>query len=159
MPTKTLYKPSTAAAAKRASAVLELRDTSRLSIALAEAAADELTRNGAFARHVREIYDCLPEKAPRVPREDPLRALKINLIPLRPDANYQVNPSGPLDPYDLLEHFGAHQLTDALELFSLQRLQAAAKKVQAKHPGAKPKDGRQKPSVIAYIVEQLTTTS
>jgi hypothetical protein len=94
VPTKTLYKPSSAAAAKRASAVLELRDTSRLSIALAEAAADELTRNGAFARHVREIYDRLPEKAPRVPREDPLRALKINLIPLRPDANYQVNPQG-----------------------------------------------------------------
>jgi hypothetical protein len=159
VPTNTLYKPSTAAAANRASAVLELRDTSRLSVALAEAAADELTRNGAFARLVREIYDRLPEKAPRVPREDPLRALKINLIPLHPNANYQVNPSGPVDPYDLLEHFGAHQLADALGLFSLARLQVAAKKVQANHPGAKPKNGRLKPSVIAYIVEQLTAKS
>jgi hypothetical protein len=159
VPTYAVYRPSAAAAAKRASTMLELRDTSRLSIALAEAAADELTRNAAFVRRVREIYDQLPEKAPRAPREDPLRALKINLIPLRPDANYQVNPSGPADPYDLLAHFGAHQLAVALGLFSLSRLQVAAKNVQANHPGTKPTNGRQKASVIAYIVEQLTATS
>lgn len=97
--------------------LLEPSDASRLSIAQVEAAADELTDNTVCVRHVREIYEQLPENASRATREDPLRTLKINLIP--PHLN--VTLSGPVEPHDVFEHPGAHQRADVLALYSLPR--------------------------------------
>jgi hypothetical protein len=48
--------------------------------------------------------------------------------------------------------YGYHQLGRALQDYTLDRLKQTADKIQAAHPGTKPKSKSSKQAVIDYIV-------
>ena len=64
-----------------------------------------------------------------------------------------VDPFAPPDPHDIIRVYGYHQLGRALQDYTLDMLKQTADKVQAEHPGTKPKSRGSKAAVIAYIVE------
>jgi hypothetical protein len=147
MPTTVKRKLSTAEAAKHASVVLGLDDLKRLGIALAEAAADEATSNRAFAEKVRLIYSAIPVTGKKQSVES------ADLVPIKKIPGRAFDPSAPLDPYFLLDLYGQHQLSAALEREPLSRLKEAVAIVEQRYPGTRPKNKAQKASNINYILE------
>ncbi len=151
-----------------------------LQAVLLEVAATALADDPAFAARVRARY---AEVAPpptrratkrgdsssggtgrRAPRATPkVSDLLEPLVPIKHIPNYEITVEGPLDPYLLLEVFGAHQLARALNQRSPADLQKAVALVQARHPGTGPERSTSgkasKPALIAYIVEQVISST
>lgn len=156
MATTIFRKLSTNEAAKLAGSALDLHDLKRLSIALAEAAAEEVIRSRTFAERVRALYESVPATVDSRGNSSP-SALTLDLVPIKPLDGRWVDPSTPLDPYFVLDTFGPHQLERALAIFPLTKLKEASAAVEARNPGTKPTNRGQKAAIIAYIVEELTT--
>lgn len=149
MPTATKPKFSAATAAQRASDVLQLADAKRLGIALAEAAAEEVSRNPRFAQRVREFYDLLTPAPVKTKASPP-----VQLIPIRHVEGHEITASGKLDPYFLYEAYGAHQLRDALFPYPKIKLQEGAEAVEKRNPGTKA-NRRSKDTIIEYIIQHV----
>lgn len=147
MPTTVKRKLSAAEAAKHASVVLGLDDLKRLGIALAEAAAAEASSNHAFAEKVRQLYSAIPATGRKQAVES------ADLVPIKQLPGRAFDASAPLDPYFLLELYGRHQLSAALEREPLSRLKEASAIVERRHPGTRPKNKAQKASNIDYILQ------
>jgi hypothetical protein len=146
-------KLSTTEAARLASVRLELDDLKRLAVALAEAAAEEVIRNRAFAERVLALYAEVPTAARRVKVSS---AFDVELVPIKNIEGREINPAAPLDPYFLLDAYGPQQLEQALNLFPVAKLKEAAVMVESRNAGTKPKNRGMKAALISYIVEQLT---
>lgn len=149
MPTTVKPKLTVAGAVQHAALVLNLDDTKRLGIALAEAAAQEAERNGAFAALVRELYAVLQPQAPK-----PKPAQRPELVPIKRIEGRELDAAGKLDPYFLHEVYGAHQLRTALERYPLAKLKEGADLVEARNRGAKA-NRRSKETVIDFIVRHV----
>jgi chromosome partitioning protein len=150
-----------------------------LQAVLLEVAAAALADDPAFAARVRARYaEVAPPPAKRATtkggsgtgstgRRAPRATPKVSdllepLVPIKHIPNYEITVEGPLDPYLLLEVFGAHQLARALNQRSAADLQKAVALVQARHPSTGPerKSGKaSKPALIAYIVEQVISST
>lgn len=159
-----------AQAAHRAAEALRATDEKRLAAALAEIAAEEMARNPTFALRVRSRYEDLepPKKAraaktikePRKPKLPPApRAAIEPLIPIKPSVNYQIDVARPLDPYEVLEYFGAHQLPIAFDDQHLTTLRVSATFVEDHHPGTKPKGRATREKLFAYIMQYVLDVS
>lgn len=153
MTTLMKRKLSTNKAAKLAGAALDLKDLKRLAAALAEAAAEEVVRNRAFADRVRALYAEVPASTRKPPG---VTAFDIDLVPIRRIEGREIDPAAPLDPYFLLDLYGPAQLEKALGLFPLAKLKEASATVERRHPGTKPTNRGSKAALIAYIVDRLT---
>lgn len=148
-------KLSTSEAAKLASSILELDDLRRLTIALAEAAAQELVGNRPFAARVRALYDEVPATPSRASAPDPFAT---QLVPIKMVPGRDINPAAPLDPYFLLEVYGASQLETALNLFPVAKLKEGAAMVERHHPGTKPTNRGRKAALVEYIVRYASVS-
>lgn len=161
MPTKSAktVTPTATTAARSLAFLFNVEDASRVSLAVLLAAADELEQNPRFAARVRTLYEQLPAKAPRGTgasgKGDAAKILASTLQPIRYVEDREINPAAPLDPYFLLDVYGAHQLRQALDLFPLAKLKEGAEAVMERNPGTKPKNKGSKPAVIDYIVQRL----
>lgn len=144
----------------------EAANAKLLQVVLLEVAAASLSDDPQFAARVRARYAEMapPEKkvksntprAPRTPRATPkVSDLFEPLTPIKHIPDYEVTLEGPLDPYLLLEVFGAHQLARALNQRSPADLRKAAAIVQARNSGKKPTKTT-KSGLIAFIVEVVT---
>ncbi len=132
-------------------------DGKLLSAAVAEAAAEEAARNGAFRATVRAIYDELRLQATTTTRtRQSGTANAVELVPLPGTEGARFDPFAPLDPYALLRLYGPQQLGAALSGYSATALREAATMVREKHPKTKPTDARKTDSLIGYIIQQLT---
>jgi hypothetical protein len=160
----TIAQRATEATA-RASRFLHLEDTKRLAAAIAEAAADELVRNHAFAELVRGRYGQLAPRKPvrTTPRTTTPRPKMTgvtlpddDLIPIKRIEGQRITLAGPVDPYFLHEFYGAHQLRRALERHPLRKLQEASALVEERNPGTRPTKKTDKVAIVDYIVAHVT---
>lgn len=151
-------KLSAASATQQAAFLLDLPDVKRLGIALAEAAADEIAKNEAFAGKVRTLYEAMvSEGAPKSTNKSKKITNASPLIPVKPvePGSLEVSLAKPLDPYWLNEVFGSHQLREALDGYSIPKLKEGAAIVEQR-TGVKPISKTKKIALIDYIVEQVT---
>lgn len=134
-------------------------DTSILGTALARAAAREIRRNAAFAQDVRKEYDDLAALSGSGRKSSTGKAPLEPLVALRHLDVRAIDPYAPPDPKDLIYVYGQDKLGRALHEYTLDMLKQTADRVQAQHPGTKPKSRASKQSVIDYIVQYSRGTS
>ncbi|HUY78772.1 MAG TPA: hypothetical protein VMV29_18510 [Ktedonobacterales bacterium] len=157
-------------AAHRAAEALRATDEKRMAAALAEIAAEEMARNPSFALRVRSRYEALepPKKTraakalkdPQKPKLPPApRAATEPLVAIKPSVDYQIDVARPLDPYEILEYFGAHQLPLAFDSQHLTTLRDSATFVEDRHPGTKPKGRATREKLFAYIMQYVLNVS
>lgn len=155
-----------ALATRRLCAALDLgtlkpKDLKHLSVALTEAATDEVALNRAFAERILYTYRALidastPKRAPRGALKEPARKpAKPKLVPIGHVDPALLGPDMPLDPYVLQQLYGNDQLRLALEGRALKALQQAADIVQQRHPSSAPAKRSQKAALIDYIVRYV----
>ncbi|HEX2347693.1 MAG TPA: hypothetical protein VHI51_04575 [Ktedonobacterales bacterium] len=153
---------TTTTLARALASALGLPDASRVGVAALLVAAEEVGRNSSFAARVRSAYDLLPAGKPTRGSSRGKAAaatiLSSTLTPVRYVEGREINLAAPLDPYFLLEVYGADQLRQALDLFPLAKLKEGAEAVMARSPGAKPRSRSSKAAVVDFIVEQLAPT-
>ncbi|MEO7002719.1 MAG: hypothetical protein ABI068_12990 [Ktedonobacterales bacterium] len=140
--------------------VVKPNELRRLTIALAEAAADEAGHNSDFAKHIRVLYERSASVKKSKVTEPSTRRKKMpehpNLTPVGTFDESKFNPYGPLDPYILLQLYGIEQLPLALDGYSLTALKGAVSLVEQRNPGTKPKNCSKKDAVLEYIVQYVT---
>lgn len=157
--TKTDSAVATTTLARVLATALGLPDAGRVEAAALLVAAEEVEQSSHFAARVRAAYDLLPEsKATRkaTSGEDAVaKILSSTLTPVRYVEGREINLAAPLDPYFLLEMYGANQLRQALDLFPLAKLKEGAEAVMVRSPGSKPRSRSSKAAVVDFIVEQL----
>lgn len=148
-------KLSATEAAKQAAFSLGLDDVKRVGIALAAAAADEVSSNARFAEKVRLLYSVAPASAATT--RSTRSTETVELVPLKPvpPGTRIINPAAPLDPYFIYDVYGVEQLPRALALFPLEKLKEATAKVEQRNPGTKPKSRGSKAGHIDYIVAHI----
>ncbi len=132
-------------------------DVKLLSAAVTEAAAAEAVHNPAFRRTVQRIYEELHAHPTRVTAPAAQAPSHADLVPLQGTEGARFDPFAPLDPYALVKLYGPQQLHTALSGYSAPTLRQAVALVQQRYPQTKPTDARKSESLIAYIVQQLTT--
>lgn len=172
MPTQsratTAQATMTAAAAARSIAFfLDLEDTNRITLAVLMAASEELERNGQFVARVRAAYNTLPASKTRgagsagsaAQKAEEARKLAATLKPIHEVEGREINLAAPLDPYFLLDVYGAQQLRQALELFPLAKLKEGVNAVIERNPGTKPTSKSSKAAVIDYIERYVAGTA
>jgi hypothetical protein len=136
--------------------------TKYLSVALAQAAAEEALKNANFAQRVRTLHqELVPAKASRraLVSDGPARSTakgpqRVELIPISAVSEDDLNPYGPPNAFVLQRLYGNYQLRQALERYSLTALKDAFPLVQEHYPGTRPKKIT-KPGIIDYIVEHV----
>jgi hypothetical protein len=163
MSTSLASKPLTiaqrpAAAGQRAAAHMHADDEKRVLAALAEIAVEELERNPSFALRVRGRYDELAPKtvrrqaAPKASQAAKPPKQRKTLVPIKEIAGHEVNIARKLDPYFLVEVYGAHQLRDALDGQPATNLREAVAIVKERNPGTRP-SGASLQAMTDYIVQ------
>jgi hypothetical protein len=135
-----------------------LSDTTLLGTAVAEAAAAESRRNPQFAAEVHRRYEELiglkGGAAKRAAKgAEPLEPL----VALR-HTGKTVDPYAPPDPTELMYVYGNNKLWRALQDYTLDMLKQTSAKIEAAHPGTKPRNKSVKQSVIDYIVQYAGTS-
>lgn len=133
-----------------------------LSLALTQAATEEVSRNSHFAERVRSLYlSLLPQRTKRVApsvgsaRPGGSKAWNVKLKPVGTMDETLLDPYGPPNPFALQQLYGDEQLPLALGRYTPAKLKEAVALVQQRYPGSKPKK-MTKAGIIDYIVEQLT---
>lgn len=136
---------------------LKPKDLKNLSVALAEAATDELDRHPEFAERVLRIFhDLATASSPKAAgKRSASRSAKPKLEPIGHVDPALLGPDMPLDPYVLQQLYGDFQLRGALDGRSLKALKQAASIVQQRHPGTDPASRTQKTALIDYIVRYV----
>ena len=154
-PSKARSAVTTTTAARSLASALGLPDAARAGVAALLVAIEEVEQSSHFAARVRAAYDLLPEGKPtrRSTRgEDAVtKILSSTLTPIRHVEGHEINLAAPLDPYFLLEVYGAGQLRQALDLFPLTKLKEGLPAVMERHPGTKPSSKASKAAVIDYM--------
>jgi hypothetical protein len=79
------------------------------------------------------------------------------LVPIKEIPGHEINIARALDPYFLLELYGAHQLRDALAEQTTANLREAVALVKERNKGSQPR-GRTAAAIIDYIVEHVVGT-
>jgi hypothetical protein len=143
------------AATSRLREALGLDNIKVLSVALAEVAADEVSRNPGFAHQVRMAYQELAALKPSRLAQT-RRADDVELVPIVNPETLKRDPFGPLDPYYLHQLYGGRQLRAALGRYPPVSLKEACALVEQRNPGTKPKNRGRIDDVIDYIVEYVT---
>jgi len=134
---------------------LSAADLKRLSLAMAEIAAEEAEANAQFAQRIYRLYQELAPSKKRAKKED-FSYTGEDLIPVSSAVGYQINVYGPPEPEKLLKIFGKDQLPKALSLFKPAKLKEAAARLMEEHPGTKPRTKTKTEDLITYIVAQVT---
>jgi hypothetical protein len=154
------YPQRVTLAAESVAQYLHLDDPKRVSAALAEIVAEEVVRNPSFASRVRTRYEELaPSKrrrggSTRITDPKPPKT-KRTLVPLKIVETGDVNIGAALDPYWLYEVYGADQLADALDEYTVASLKEAVEFVQERHPGTKPTNKGHREPIIEYVVRYV----
>lgn len=143
-----------AEATRRLREVLGLSDLKVLATALAEIAADEAQHNVDFGDRIRHAYREI-ELLPTQNRSSRKIASKPKLIPIAAPGVVDIDPHGDLNPFSLVQLYGANQLRAALTEYSLSRLKEASAIVEQRNPSTKPKNKSRKDTIIDYIVEHV----
>jgi hypothetical protein len=138
-------------------ATLGLANVQWLSAALAEAVAEELVHNHTLASRIKALYgEVAAVESARPRRSRPRRAAPpADLVPLKHVEGLRGEALARLDPYFLLDVYGAAQLRAALSGYTRDSLKAAADDVMRKNPGTRPTNRGHIDSLVDYIVEQL----
>lgn len=145
-----------AEAQRCAAEALHSDDTKRATAALLETALEEMRRNPGFALRVHGRFDELaPARQPRARQAKTIKKPYKELIPIKQIEGQTFDVSAALDPYFLLDLYGADQLTEALDQHPTSNVREAVEMVQERHPGTKPQ-GRSKSALIAYVVRYVT---
>lgn len=154
------YPQRVTLAAESVAQYLHLDDPKRLSAAIVEIVAEEVTRNPSMASRIRNRYDelALPKRrrgsSARNTVTKPPKPMRT-LVPLKIVETGDVNIGAALDPYRLYEVYGAEQLADALDEHTLASLQEAMECVQERHPGTKPTNKGRRQTIIEYVVRYV----
>ncbi|MGZ3665605.1 MAG: hypothetical protein ACXVDA_14105 [Ktedonobacterales bacterium] len=137
---------------------LKPKDLKHLSVALTEAAIDEVGSHPEFAERVLRIFHELAK--PSVPKpaakKGASRPAKPKLEPIGHVDPALLGPDRPLDPYVLQQLYGNAQLRPALDGRSMTALKQAVSIVQQRHPDTSPANRTQKAALIDYIVQYVT---
>ena len=163
--TTTKSPTATQRASKAAEATaqsLHLNDPKWVAAALAEIAAEEVSRNPSFGVRVRNRYDELapaPRRRGGASRTTEPTAPKRVLVPRKMIETGEVNIAAALNPYRLYDIYGADQLADALREYTLASLREAVECVQERHPDTKPRNKGQREPIIEYIVRYVVADS
>src|SRR5262249_40430981 len=106
-------------------------DAKMLAAAVADAAADEAEHNSAFVRAVQSAYDRLEATTKRTTRKPAAARPRKELIPIVPAGELDFDRDEKPSAYGLLRLYGAAQLRDALEGYTLATLKEMAQEVMA----------------------------
>jgi hypothetical protein len=139
----------------------EVDDTGILGTALAEQAAEESRRNPQFARGVRQRYEELAALRGTTTKPAPKKRALPPLVPvgqMEPGERFHLDPFAPPDPRFLIRVYGIGQLDRALQDYTLNDLKQASAKIEATHPGTKPRTKASKQPIIDYIVRYSGTS-
>ena len=148
------YSQRSSAAAAQANERFGFADEKRMLAALGEMAVDEMSRNPAFAVRVRNRYEELaPQKPPT--RAKAVKTAKPKLIPIKELPGFQLDATRRVDPWFILEYFGAKQLEPALRMQTIGNLREAIAVVEERYPGTAPKGKLTKDSAVSYILQQV----
>jgi hypothetical protein len=136
--------------------MLGLDDAKLLSTALAEVAAEDVSRDLAYAERIRRAYHEAYHELLQLRATRPLRARPAGrapmLIPIASLEEIQFDPYAPPNPYLLLRLYGPEQLRAALRVYTLAKLKQALEPVVQRNPGVKPQSKARKDAVIDFIV-------
>jgi hypothetical protein len=145
--------------------MLSAADLKYLSLALAQVATEEVSRNSDFAERIRSLYlSLLPKKATRgassggSTRSGGTKAWNAKLTPVGTVDEALLDPYGPPNPFALQRLYGDEQLPLALARYTPAKLREAVALVQERYPGSKPKK-MTKAAIIEYIVNTITMPS
>jgi hypothetical protein len=142
-------------AQQHAANALHADDAKRAAAAVLEMALEEMRRNPGFSLRVRGRYNELaPAKPRRASSTKAARATRNELIPIKKIEGREFDVTAALDPYFLLELYGAEQFPDALDRHPRSSIEEAVGIVKERHPGTKP-GGRTKAALIEYIVRYV----
>jgi hypothetical protein len=123
-----------------------------LNTVLALAAAEEIRHNPTFASRIQRLHLELGGGQAGGTRGGTKKQPKEPLIALR-HTGKDIDPYAPPDPADLKYVYGDDKLARALDDYSLEKLKKTSAKIEAAHPGTRPKNKSSKQSVIDYIVQ------
>lgn len=136
---------------------LKPKDLKYLSVALTEAATDEIGHHPEFAERVLHVFHELvkPSASKSAAKKSTSRPAKPKLVPVGHVDPVLLGPDRPLNPYVLQQLYGNAQLRLALDGRSLTALKQAVSIVQQRHPGTGPANRTQKAALIDYIVQYV----
>jgi hypothetical protein len=166
-PRRLTVTQRTAEATRVSADYLHFEDQKRAAAALAEAAAEAVQRDRAFAARVQTLYEdmALPPPLPRQPtggtggsKRAGAKVVKVasdvNLAPIKYIPGYEADSAAPPDPYLLLELYGPAQLPLAIGRYEKPDLQQAVKLVKERNPKTRP-NGTSWQALVDYIVEYV----
>jgi hypothetical protein len=134
----------------------DLTDSAILGTALAEIAIEESRSNPALASRIRQRYFEMASLRTSTAQNGTRRKAEPlpPLVAIRRDtAIREIDSFKPPDPKFLTYVYGHAQLGRALQDYTLVMLKQTAAKVQAEHPGTKPRSKSSNAAVIDYIVQ------
>lgn len=125
---------------------------SALTIAALELVSESLAGDVVTKERLREKYEEIASLATKQPKSPPKPKPMPTLLPGRGRGVDTYNPYAKLNPFELLEDYGAHQLRAVLERATQQSLRDAVAMVQKHNPGTVPNNRTKSADMIDYIV-------
>jgi hypothetical protein len=137
---------------------LKPKELKSLTVALAEAASEEVRHNQHFRERILSIFQEVSAASTSIGRGAQKRSAppRPNLTPIRHIDPKLFGPDKPLDPYLVRYAYGDDQLRPMLERFPASELKKAAAFVEERNPGTKPSSRTQKAALLNYIVTHVT---
>ena len=133
---------------------LTATELKRLSLAIAEIAAEEAEANARFAERIYALYETLTPRKRSI-KSEVTPYLGEDLVPISSAYGFHINVYGPPDPIVLLKIYGKEQLPRALSLFKPAKLKEAVARLMEEYPGTKPKTKTKTEDLIDYIIKQV----
>jgi hypothetical protein len=160
LPRTTKSKASATNTAKRASELLGLNDEKSLTIAILEAALEEIGSNRRFAEKIRVLYDVLTttKTTNASQKSTKTKIEEEHFTPLKYVEGIDLNVAVTPDPFLMCEAYGAEQFQRMLQRDNKTRLLDNIRLIQEKRPGAKlpNKAKATKDEIINFIICQVT---
>ncbi len=130
--------------------VVAPKNLTYLTIALTEAAAEEVARNGALRERIKQIYSgMLPP-----PRQTPPRPS----AGVRADGARKGSTLAPGNPPDLgalARNYHPDEWATALRKYGMPALKNGVRVVQEEHPGAKPANMSTKEALVEFLLRYI----
>lgn len=165
--TKSATKPKPMTATQRKTLAMKLLVTSvesdtiqapsesTLTIASLEIISEWIGIDPEVQQRLRDKYEEIAALSAKKPKSTPQIPPMPTVLPGRGRSVDTYNPYAKLDPYELLDDYGAHQLRAALMHMTSQSLKDAVAIVQERNPGTAPKTKTKSADMIDYIVEHV----
>ena len=158
LPRSPKSKASPTSLAKRLSAMLSLEDEKNVTIAILEAAIDELDKNSRFAENIRFFYDALVVVHPTTPKKISKGDDQQVFTPIKFVEGLETNMAVTPNPFLMCEAYGPEQFSRMLARDTKTRLLDNVRLVEKGKPGTKLKNKGKatREEIIDFIVHSAS---